>query len=68
VILSENSSQQKQLENSSEHIKELMQEIYNLQADLRRKKEQVEEMEQEMGLTQVTQQTAGLSIFERRLI
>lgn len=45
-----------------------MQEIYNLQADLRRKKEQVEEMEQEMGLTQVTQQTAGLSIFERRLI
>jgi predicted RNase H-like nuclease (RuvC/YqgF family) len=51
VILSENSSQQKQLENSSEHIKELMQEIYNLQADLRRKKEQVEEMEQEMGLT-----------------
>jgi hypothetical protein len=45
-----------------------MQEIYNLQADLRRKKEQVEEMEQEMGLAQVTQQTAGLSIFERRLI
>jgi hypothetical protein len=45
-----------------------MQEIYTLKVDLRTKKDQIEEMEQEMGLAQVNQQTAGLSVFERRLI
>ena len=45
-----------------------MQEIYHLNAEVRNKKEQIEEMEQEMGLNQVTQQTAGLSVFERRLL
>ena len=45
-----------------------MQEIYTLKVDLRTKKDQIEEMEQEMGLAQVNQQTVGLSVFERRLI